>query len=280
MIVRFYISPELYTSYSEDECPDPSKFAMHTHFQAELFYFLSGDAVYHVEGSEYPLEPGDVLLMRPSEAHYIEIKSPAPYKRVVCNFDPELFSAMDPDRRILRAYTDREAGKGNLYRAGDFKDVRSGDFIRQLYEHRDDRMASIATLMLLLCAINRIFDTAPPAHALSNTVEFSILRYINSHLSENITLDGLAQFFFISRAQLCRRFKKATGTSVGRYITAKRLLAARSMILSGKKPTEVYSQCGFVDYSTFYRAYSKYFGHSPRDEALGNTPAAYELFID
>ena len=267
MSTPFCTFPELYGSYAVDENPDPNKFPMHTHFQYEVFYFIAGQAVYHVEGSEYILQPGDMMLMRPAEAHYIEPKPGVPYKRVVINFDSSLFSAFDSKGDLLRAYTNREAGKGNLYQKADFTDCDSGDFIKMLYDHRSDRVASVATLMLLLCAINRVFDHAPPDHAQTNTVEYRLLRYINNNLSMDLDLEHLAQRYYISRAQLCRRFKKATGTSVGRYINAKRLVAAKTMIISGKKPTEVYAACGFSDYSTFYRAYCKYFGHSPKDES-------------
>ena len=266
MRTPYYISTELYCNQTRDEAPDPSKFVMHTHFQYELFYFVCGDAIYHVEGSEYILKPGDILLMRPAEAHYVELKPGVPYERVVLNFDSSLFSAFDPQGQLLRAYTNREPGKGNLYRKEDFTDCDTGDFLKLLYEQRDDRIGSIAVLMLLLCAINRVFDKEPPGHAQTNTVEYRLLRYINNNLSMDLTLEHLAEKYFISRAQLCRRFKKATGTSVGKYVSAKRLVAARTMILSGKKPTEVHSQCGFANYSTFYRAYCKFFGCSPRDE--------------
>ena len=272
--------PEIFGSYSKDENPNPSKFPMHTHFQYELFYFIAGEAVYHVEGSEYTLQPGDMMLMRPAEAHYIEPKPGVPYERVVINFDGSIFSAIDPQGNLLRAYTNRESGKGNLYRKEDFTDCDSSAFIKLLYDHRADRVGSIATMILLLCAINRVFDNAPPAHAQTDGVEYRLLRYINNHLSMDLDLEHLTQRYFISRAQLCRRFKKATGTSVGRYINAKRLVAAKTMIISGKKPTEVYTACGFTDYSTFYRAYCKYFGHSPKDESAALCVQPQELLIE
>lgn len=278
MRTRLYTSQGFDGSYARDEAPDPGSFIMHTHFQYELFYFISGEAVYHVEGSEYALQPGDILLMRPAEAHYIELKPGVPYERVVVNFDSSLFGDLDPDNSLLRAYTNREAGKGNLYRKEDFTDCNMADFIKLLFDNREDHFCIIGVMMLLLCAINRVFDHAPPAHAQTNTVEYRLLRYINNHLSEELTLDQLAQRYFVSRAQLCRRFKKATGTSVGKYINAKRLVAARTMILSGKKPTEVFSQCGFTDYSTFYRAYCKFFTHSPKDESPAFTTD--ELLIE
>ena len=120
--------------------------------------------------------------------------------------------------------------------------------------------------MLLLTAIGRVFDAAPPKHAHANTLESRMLRYINAHLGENITKEKMAQYYFISRAQLCRRFKKATGTSIGTYISTKRMLTAKAMLLDGKKPTEIYAACGYTDYSTFYRAYCKHFGYSPKEE--------------
>ncbi len=66
----------------------------------------------------------------------------------------------------------------------------------------------------------------------------------------------------ISKPQLCRIFKKATGTNMGQYITVKRLVTARKLLHDGAKPTTVYSECGFGNYSTFYRAYVKNFGEA------------------
>lgn len=280
MAQHLFSFQDLYGSYSIDENPNPAKFPMHTHFHYELFYFIAGEAVYHVEGSEYTLHPGDIMLMRPAEAHYIEPNTGVPYERIVINFDSTLFNAFDTKGDLLRAYTNRESGKGNLYRKEDFTDCDSSTFFKMFYDHREDRIGSIATLMLLLCAINRVFDHAPPAHAQTNSVEYRLLRYINNNLSMDLNLEHLTQRYFISRAQLCRRFKKATGTSVGRYINAKRLVAARTMIVSGKKPTEIYAACGFSDYSTFYRAYYKYFGHSPKDESPIFSAEPQELLIE
>ena len=262
----FYRDLDLCTTYTEDAVPCPEKFVMHAHFQAELFYFISGDAVYHVEGSEYILQPGDILLMRPAEAHYIELRSCAPYKRIVVSFDPELFATIDPEGQLMRPYFNRESGKHNLYRKSDFQDCDPDVFFHLLETHSNHRTGSVACLVLLLTAIGRIFDAVPPSHAQHTTVEFRMLRYINAHLGENISLERMARHFFISRAQLCRRFKKATGTSVGLYVKTKRMLTARAMLLDGKKPTEIYTACGFTDYSTFYRAYCKHFGHTPKNE--------------
>lgn len=48
-----------------------------------------------------------------------------------------------------------------------------------------------------------------------------------------------------------------------KYIHAKRLFYAKQLLDLGKKPTEICYQCGYNDYSTFYRNYVKLFGFAP-----------------
>ena len=54
-----------------------------------------------------------------------------------------------------------------------------------------------------------------------------ILRYINEHLTEHLTLEGLAEKFYMSKNHLTAIFKRAAGTTVARYILYKRMTIAR-----------------------------------------------------
>ena len=80
-----------------------------------------------------------------------------------------------------------------------------------------------------------------------------------------LSLDHLSERFFISKSHLNRMFKKATGTTAWDYIVVKRLLMARSLLSEGMVPTDVYLKCGFRDYTTFFRAYKKHFGSTPKE---------------
>lgn len=273
MHTRYYSSPDFSCSNTLDPHPDPSKFRLHTHVLGELFCFKQGRAIFHIEGSQYPMEPGDIVLMRPTEAHYIAVSPDFPYERTVINFDMALFDRIEPEHRLLQAYYSREAGKQNVYHAKAFGDNSYMDHIHALAQHTGSRLASLADLILLLTKINTVFVSQPACSTEEDTVDQRILRYINNNLASPLALEHLCDRFFISRAQLSRRFRKATGTSVAKYITAKRLIHAQQLIRSGSKPTEVFSVCGFQDYSTFYRAYSKYFGYSPKDALLERSVA-------
>lgn len=255
-------------NHSRQEAGEQIVFKMHTHATAELYYFVAGRAVFHIEGSTYELQPGDILLMRPSEAHYIEQDSNVPYERICLNFETSVFSALDPDNTLIRPYYDREAGKRNLYRTGD--SVCRG-YLDNILKAKD-RLTGLANMILLLQQLCAIFDRDNSTGSQPDTLEYRIIRYINRNLEQELSIEKLCEHFFVSRAQLCRRFKKITGTSVGKYIGAKRLLAAQNMLRQGKKPTEVFAACGYQDYSTFYRAYLQFFGYSPKELHRLNEP--------
>lgn len=264
--------------HDRQEPGEYTRFTMHTHTTAELFFFVAGRGVYHIEGSSYRLQPGDILLMRPSEAHYVEQDPDGPYERICLNFDPGILGTLDPDNQLMRPYYDREPGKRNLYRFSGSESAQLRGYLDQILR-TEDRLKAVANLILLLRQLDGYFEKANGDVSQPDTLEYRIIRYINENLPMELSIQDLCDRFFISRAQLCRRFKKITGTSVGKYISAKRLIYARNLLLQGKKPTEVCSDCGYQDYSTFYRAYLHYFGCSPKDLQLSGDTGADRLEI-
>lgn len=244
-------------------------FKMHTHSFAELYCILSGKGTFHVEGSHYELRPGDIMLIRPSEAHYIEVDPTMPYERICVNFNINLFSHLDPENKLMTPYFDRANGVYNHYDASPDNLL----LIRNIVKAGGSLATITANLMLLLNNLQEEFGRKPQQDN-KNSVEYQIISYINRHLDRDLSIEELCRRFFLSRSQLCRRFQKATGTSIGKYVTAKRMIQAHQLILQGQKPTEVYSACGYGDYTTFYRAYKAYFGVSPKHKSESeNEPA-------
>lgn len=265
-----YQAPELQLFHKVNENPIREKLVLHTHADAELYCFLSGKATYYVEGTAYPLQPGDIILVRPMEAHNVRIDPSAPYERILLNFDAGIFSSVDPDNRLMTPFFQRSAGKRNFYRP---ENDRCLSLLQDMTTAcADQKLVILGNLILLLQQLNEMFRSQPPVMDDTETLESEVIRYINKHLDQVLTIQTLCDRFFISRAQLCRRFRQATGTSIGTYVTAKRLLLARQLLRQNQKPTEVFTACGYQDYSAFYRAYRNYFGYSPGDELrLGHT---------
>ena len=258
-----YRDEDIDMHYSRDGKPVPSDFNMHTHESYELYYFVGGNGIYRVEGTPYPLEEGDILIMRPAEAHYIDITDNKPYTRLSVNFKANLFSYIDPDGKLLAPFNGRKIGTFNRYRAENFKSDAYSVFIKNIMtDSPDRRVQTITNLLPLLNEIYLAFGSVTETE-INKSLDSRIISYINRHISEDITLDAICEKFYISKTHLCRIFKKATASTVGEYITVKRLVNARQLILSGTPPTKAYLQCGFRDYSVFYRAYKKKYGISP-----------------
>ncbi len=113
--------------------------------------------------------------------------------------------------------------------------------------------------------------------ALSNRIEYlsttasnhkmiHVIDYLNAHLTDDITIDFLAEHFYLSRYHLMHAFKEETGYTIGNYLTTKRLLLARDQIAQGNPSPPHVMPVVFTIIPPFSRAYRKHFGCSPREQ--------------
>lgn len=257
-----YKVPGLFFSSKLTQEPNLANFQMHTHDQIEIYCFLGGKGIFHVEGSAYELSPGDVLVMKPAESHYVELEANIPYERAVLNLRPELFASIDPDGKLLSAILDRPSGTANRYRDSDFPTGSAHYFRVMCSQEGDPRLNVLCGLVQLLHAIHGLQDTHREQ---PDSLEYRIVRYVNEHIRSQLTLEDICREFYLSKSQLCRLFRKATATTVRQYITVKRLVYAQALIRQGVSPTQACLQSGFRDYSVFYRAWTKHYGAPPSD---------------
>ena len=94
--------------------------------------------------------------------------------------------------------------------------------------------------------------------------------HVHSECEIYLFLGGRCDYL-VEGSQLTRIVKDATGSPVWEYITAKRLALAREKMLSGMTALRIAEECGFGDYSSFYRAYVRHYGHSPRENSQTHT---------
>lgn len=263
----------IYGHHIREEMPDPTQHFMHTHTELELFYFISGQASYRVEGSLYPLRPGDILIMNMAEAHSLVPEGDAPYERISVHFSPELLTET-LNSRLLVPFTERGLGAGNRYAAAELP----GEFIRPCLDRlfacgaADGESGVLAYLVPLLQELHTVWQKRSPAVQEENQQLGSrLVAYINRHLTELDSLQQLEQEFFLSPSQINRVFRRFTGSSVWEYVQLKRLFAARQLLHTGVLPNRAAAACGYREYSTFYRAYKKRFGHPPQQDLRAAT---------
>ncbi len=262
----------LYFHHILDVSPDADYYIMHAHEHYELFTLISGRGTFMIEGTEYSLEPGCVFIMRPAEAHRILIEPDRPYERMVFEFSESIIKAIDPDLKLLDAYRSRGLGEKNKYQKQCFpRSLTDYIFGAGLSGMSRDglRFAVVTALINFLNHINYSFSLSDDIRfAATYDVTKELVEYINGHLFEDLSLSSLCSRFYMSDSHLGRRFKAATGCSIAKYISIKRLLEARKRISDGISAVNAAKECGYNDYSSFYRAYVKRFGESPRRTQL------------
>ena len=239
----------------------------HYHDFHKIIVFVSGKVTYHIEGKAYQLKPQDILLVSQGAIHKPEIDPSIPYERYIFWIRDDLSS---PElNTCFQKANDRSF---NLIRLDSVLQEKLKDLLPEI-EHslRDtqfgDSILSKALFAQFMVYINRIFlksSTAPDQKSYSSDSQVEqLLKYINRNLSENLSIDHLAERFFFSKYHMMRKFKKETGYTIHNYIISKRLLHARSLIAQGTPVMKAAMQSGFQDYTAFVRAYKKQFGTVP-----------------
>lgn len=266
-----YIDDDLKIHHSVDPIPAPEKYQLHAHRTCELYYFISGDGYYTVEGNDYELVPGCLLVMRGGETHTPHIRPDSPYERISVNFAPDVFPLLQNE--IENVFEARPLGKNNMYVPPRESAKFVADCMARICRDALDKNAraqALTNLMPVLLELYHLKNDAPVAEENlrletqgSSDLVAQIIGYINDHLTTITGLDVLEQEFFFSRSYINRIFKESTGSSVWDYIVLKRLLLSRTLLQEGKQATIVASQCGFCDYSSFYRQFKQRFGVSP-----------------
>ncbi len=244
-------------------------FGIHYHDHYELYYFIEGDADYIVEGKEYHLTPHSLLLLSPYSFHGVRVNSNAPYTRFYIYFSPEIFP---PEQRelLLSAFPENRKNSPQEVFYEHTEAYQLLNYLTHLYQSQQQseelrtQYFDIYT-SALLAQINLMSQALHPSPVTNKAPQniHEVMKYLNEHLSENITLEDLAQRFYISKHYLNRAFKKATGTTVIDYLIYKRIIRARHLMRNGLSATDASIQAGFNDYSVFYRAYKKTFGCNP-----------------
>ena len=258
----------LYYHHSYDEHPESKTYQLHCHNLYEIYFFIRGEGSFIIEGNRYELKRNNMLIMRPSEFHCFKFDKPLGYERCALHFNSEeLFECLS-DKTLLSPFLDHEPGKNNLIIPREEDGIL--DIINRMDECSNLTLEEcklktqfiLGELLTTILSISRRSLFAPNYDS-SNTLANSLLEYINSNITLHITLDDLANKFYMSKYYLSHIFKKYTGVSILEYILRKKVLFATQLIENGKKSFEVAEQCGFGDYSTFYRTYKRITGSPP-----------------
>ena len=250
---------------------------VHSHEFLELSYILNGSVEHTLDGTTEILRAGDYLIVDYGSCHSYVGSDGGRFDNIDCLFLPALLDPALEGTKSLRAVLEHYLLHFNMktlaqnparmiFHDGDGRVLH---LIERIGEELRRREAGFAELIrcylveILLLTMRRI-DGVQSA-AIGNEISAYLTAYVEEHYAEPLTLDSLAEQFFVSRSKLSKDFKTHTGTSLHQFLLDIRINRAILHIYYGTYDTvrEIAEAVGFGNSLHFYSAFKKAVGMTP-----------------
>lgn len=253
---------------------DEKPMSMHIHDSYEVYYSISGGRQFLIDNRFYSIHPGDLFFINQFESHHLTQIDSQIHERIVLSIHPDYLTSLSSSQTDLNhCFTVRPKNSGHRLSLSPQEQKRFLYYIHKISSASGfgSDLLEKSYFLELMIYLNDLFLRQAPTEqkkpeSYSTQVD-QILTYIHHNIQHSLTLEELSDTFFLSPSYLCRIFKAATGTTINKYITAKRISIAKSLLSEGHTVNEVCELCGFNDYSNFLKAFTKAVGISPKKYA-------------
>ncbi len=239
--------------------PYPDEREIHAYH--EILYYIGGEVELLTEKTQIKLTPNSLLLIPKEKYHFFRLQKDVFFTRLKIGVPHEIM---------------KEIGFTSM-----FSEITVCENINELVLYLLNRLHQTMTQTktektpfyaynMFLMLLTEIDITGIPKGVQIESSEQSflpeIISYILQNISGDLSIDTLSKNLNLSTSTLTHSFKKELGISLHEYIIQRRLMLAKKLILKKQKPSKIYFDCGFKDYSSFYKAYLKHFGYPPSKE--------------
>lgn len=248
----------------------------HTHEYIELSLVLEGNAYWKVDGKEYKLTRGDLLLMNPGIRHQGIYRKDNQYKEFILGFTQVHFRNMKPN--VIDFGEDKR-----IYSIKDKYLTKMEQVCFSIEEEskgsNPGRYFMIKTYLMQLILLLYRNETGDCDKESSknqggrtdfddvhkNYVVDQMIAYLNEHYMEKISLDQIAKNMYLSTFYISKIFKAETGNTPINYLIEKRMEKAKELLESNEKvPIQtIASAVGYDDVYHFSKSFKKSFGTPP-----------------
>ena len=244
----------------------------HSHDYLELTYILSGKARYYIEGKEYLLQPGDLLVGNPGLVHRFELREgEKPPVEVYIGLSNFHFQDMPPQSLILPDGAPVLQCKAELKQDLNqlVQTMISETKIQQSGQYFMIKAYMVQMLVLILRQIygeekqenhGFVFESRSKGYVVKR-----IIAYMNENYASHISLDQIAANMYLSPVYISKIFKEETGESPIRYLIKIRLEKAKEILEKENcgSVRNVSLAVGYEDVYYFSKLFKKYYGIAP-----------------
>jgi len=230
--------------------------------QSYLFFLVQdGEGKLEYVGKSYFLHAGDCVFIdcRRPYSHSTEEKL---WTLQWCHFSgPSMASIYEKylERGGQPAFSPAEATREAL--AETWKQLmtvaESTDYMRDMLINQH-----LSALMTALMSESWHPETKRPAPRRASVLE--IKEYLDGHYAERLTLDELAERFYMNKFYLTHTFKEQIGQTISAYLQAVRITRAKQMLrFSAESMESIANACGFSTPAYFSRVFREVEGIAP-----------------
>lgn len=242
----------------------------HAHDFVELSIVTSGAIDYHIEGKDYRVEQGDMMLFNPGVYHQsttipntscTELHIGIAQLRI--DKDKSNYIQVPKDQPILRAHKYKEEIQHCLQAIEKEQRVRAFGYTLVL-------KAKVMELVSLLYremndeSKKSLEELTQAGQREKKKIVQYLIDYMNTHYQEEVSLEDMCNTMYLSPVYLSKIFKEETGTSPINYLIQIRLQKAKDLLEQEQLPIHVVArQVGYSDAYYFSKVFKKHYGMSP-----------------
>lgn len=251
---------------------------LHMHPFTEIFFITSGQGTFQIGDEIVSVKESDLILINPNCSHTERsVSSSNPLEYIVFAINNLAIGTLPS-----KLTDDDTKDTLNTYKILNFNKKKSeilynlNTLIRELEEKNlnyELACKSILTLFLIQVMRNTSSDIFITENFEKINIEcMKIKNYIDSHYSENITLDFLSNLTYVNKFHLVHLFTKEMGISPINYLINKRIDESKNLLsTTNYSIRDISSIVGFSNSSYFSQMFKKITGISPKDFRSNNS---------
>lgn len=243
----------------------------HFHSSYEIYVLMSGKREFFIQDRTMVIGEGDIVIVSPNILHRTTNAEKPEHERLVINIHERYLAAVNSSYRdamqplLKKEYTIVKCSPQEDL----FVKELSESLLRELEGQQpgfEMYMQTLVLQLLILCSRHlkkhdpRTLESPSPMHERIS----EIVRYINGHYMQELSLHTLAERFYVSPYYLSRFFKEATGFTFVEYLNSVRIKEAKKLLeQSSMKVSLIAKKVGFGSVTHFGRVFKTVTGHAP-----------------
>ncbi|MGN0143100.1 MAG: helix-turn-helix domain-containing protein [Roseburia sp.] len=241
----------------------------HTHNALEIYFTLTDLPDVLLNDTVSSVSSGSLVIIPPYNVHQLYNQRQTVYERYIISINSEWLQYLFQSQPDVMRYAARTS-QPFIVSLSSEEQVLLEDSLKQFL--KADSSFDIKSYALFFS----LFDTVDELitknmQPLKTQLHISksqhtvneIIAYINAHLMEPLTLQMIADHFYMNKDYLGRLFKKHTHATIGHYIAMQKLSIAQLMLAEGQSVSTVQEHLGFTSYAYFFKFFKKMTGISP-----------------